>query len=113
YESKKGMREHEVIKDEAQVNLEHILPRKPKAADWPGFDRDSAEFYADRIGNLALLLASENTRIGNKPFSEKRKIFSKSSLKLTKAIAARVNWTPEAIDKRQDMLAAVAVTAWP
>jgi hypothetical protein len=113
YGLKHGAPENEVIRDEQQVNLEHIFPRKAKLADWPGFERDSVEFYTDRLGNLALLLATENTRIGNKPFGEKKKIFEKSSLALTKGVAARASWNPEAIEKRQAILAGLAVTAWP
>jgi Protein of unknown function DUF262/Protein of unknown function (DUF1524) len=113
FELKRGVPENEVIRDEQQVNLEHIFPRKAKLADWPGFERDSVEFYTDRLGNLALLLAAENTRIGNKPFADKKKIFGRSSLALTKGVAARTSWNPSAIEKRQAMLAELAVTAWP
>lgn len=107
-----GKDEHEVISDEQHVNLEHVLPVAPKLKDWPKFDRESAEIYQQRIGNMALLIASKNTRLGNKPFAEKRKVFQESSIVTTKSIAERHGWSADAINERQKDLARVAVRAW-
>src|SRR5262249_16898164 len=99
--------------DEEKVNLEHVFPRNAKAEDWPAFkDVDPGE-WSGRLGNLALLQKSKNTKIGNKPFSAKKPILAASVLLLTKMVGDEDDWTPETIQARQNELAALAVEVWP
>src|SRR5262249_28577265 len=65
----KGSPEHEVIADEKQVNLEHVLPLKAKTKDWPAFDAETSYVYSQRLGNIALLRSSQNFKLGNKSFA--------------------------------------------
>ncbi|HKE87602.1 MAG TPA: DUF262 domain-containing protein [Vicinamibacterales bacterium] len=110
---KGGQPELEVINDEEQVNLEHVLPRRARPSDWTDFERDVLDFYTDRLGNMTLLLATENTKIGNRAFAVKRTAFAASSLGITSAIGRRRKWTPDAIEQRQRGFAELAVKAWP
>jgi hypothetical protein len=105
--------ELEVINDEEQVNLEHVLPRRARPNDWPDFERDVLDLYVDRLGNMTLLLAAENSKIGNRGFAVKRTAFAASSLGITSAISRRRKWTPDAIEQRQREFARLAVSAWP
>jgi hypothetical protein len=99
--------------DVEQVNLEHILPKSPKEDEWPKFNTDDQRLYVYRLGNLALLAKGANGRIGNKPWSVKKPILEASSLVLTKEAGASKNWTPQAIQQRQQRLTDLAVKTWP
>ena len=110
-----GEKEPELVpnQDESQVNLEHILPRNPKAAEWPKFNAEQRVGYLHRIGNLALLSKGKNDKIGNKPFADKQPILAASDLQLTKAAGSEAEWTPEIIATRQAKMADLAVKTWP
>ena len=98
--------------DRAIINLEHILPRKPEG-NWPQFNSDEVLIYANRLGNQALLRASDNTLLRSDAFPKKKAVFANSPYELTSHIATADNWTPEAIGQRQKALAALALRAWP
>lgn len=110
-----GQKEPELVpnKNEEEVNLEHILPKNAKKTEWPTFEPDSVLTWAHRVGNLALLKAGANGKIGNKKWSVKQPILANSELKLTAAAAAEPDWTAPAIATRQRTLAALAVKTWP
>ena len=84
------------------LTVEHILPRNPGncwkdvIAMHPAF----AEEYTYRLGNVCLLTGI-NRRIGNAPFEQKRQIYSKSNIVLTKEIAKEHAWTPQQVEERQ------------
>lgn len=109
-----GKAEPELVpnEDEGQVNLEHVLPRSPKADDWPQFTDEEARAYLHRVGNMALLSKGPNGRIGNKPFVEKKPVLEKSELRLTYEAGAEGDWTPAVIDARQKQMADLAVETW-
>jgi hypothetical protein len=102
-----------VNSDVDSVNLEHILPKNAKDADWAQFTPDERRLYVDRIGNHALLQKGKNARIGNKSWAVKKPILAASQLTLTSSVAAESQWTKEAIVNRQIELAALAVKCWP
>ncbi|MDZ4179658.1 MAG: DUF262 domain-containing protein [Coriobacteriia bacterium] len=99
--------------NEEQVNLEHVLPKRARAADWgAAFDADERKEYLHRLGNLALLQKGPNGRIGNKSFSDKKVVLSGSGFQLTNEVSAETDWTKRAIGDRQARLAALAVKVW-
>ena len=98
--------------DSSIINLEHILPKKPEG-NWPQFSDDEAALYVNRLGNQALLRASDNSDVGNAGFADKRLLYEESPYRLTKMIADATDWTPEQVIARQKRLAALALTAWP
>jgi len=100
---------------EEAVTLEHVLPQNPDN-DWKHFDQETANRYYKRIGNLALMKKSKNEAGGNATFADKAKLYGKSEFKLTSgliAFAEDKQWTFGAINKRQKMMAKLAVEAWP
>lgn len=113
--SKSGDIEPELVPnaDEEEVNLEHILPRRAKRADWPKFREEEVGGWSHRIGNQCLLKKSENAKIGNKAWRVKKPILAKSSLSLTKSAARAEDWDTEEIVRRQRRLAREAVKTWP
>jgi hypothetical protein len=111
----RGEEEPELVpnEDEEKVNLEHVLPRSPRQNEWQAFPRAELKEWAGRLGNLVLIRKSENVRLGNREFAEKRTTVGASDLELTKMVAEYDDWTPESIVERQRKLAALAVEVWP
>jgi hypothetical protein len=100
--------------DHQQLTLEHILPKSPIKEEWPKFETDEIiEEYLPRLGNLALVTRKKNSIVGNKPFKEKIATYAEAPLELTKEIANEVEWTPDEIEKRQKILAKLAIKVWP
>lgn len=97
--------------DEAQINLEHVLPRNAKPGEWPTFD--DIDTWAYQIGNMVLLQKTKNSKIGNRPFASKRETLLESNFALTKEVGGLKEWTPRAVAERQRRLAELAVTVWP
>lgn len=98
--------------DRSIINLEHVLPKKPDAS-WAHFTDEDVKSYVNRLGNLALMRASNNTQLGNDSFAVKREVFAASPYSLTNQIAEFESWTPDAIDHRQKQLAEIALRTWP
>lgn len=98
--------------DQRVINLEHILPERPEG-NWPQFSDDEVKIYRNRIGNLALLQASDNSSLRSRAYAEKRQTFAASPYNTTSQVADADTWTPAKIDDRQKVLANVALRAWP
>lgn len=110
-----GTSEPELIpnQDEENVNLEHILPKNSKGADWNQFSDEEKNQWVHRLGNMVLLSKGLNDHIGNKPWNKKKPVLAKSSLQLTQRAAGKVDWTKNEIDESQENMAKLAVRAWP
>lgn len=98
--------------DMASINLEHVLPQKPED-NWPQFDEEAHEANVNRIGNLALMRAEDNSGLRSQPFDVKRPIYARAHYTLTSQIAEAGDWTPATIEVRQGTLAGLAVETWP
>lgn len=95
----------------AALTLEHILPRNVEQ-DWNEFDDEQLDDYPDYLGNMTLLNSRSNEKLGNKNFDDKKKVYAKSTLEITKMICNVKDWTPEAVEKRQSWLAEKAINLW-
>lgn len=109
-----GQAEPELVPnaDENAVNLEHVLPKRATASEWPSFAGDLRAEWVDRLGNHCLLKKSENDAIGNQAFSVKKPVLLTSTLSLTSEIGQEDDWTPVSIADRQRRLASLAVRVW-
>ncbi|HRO32868.1 MAG TPA: DUF262 domain-containing HNH endonuclease family protein [Brevundimonas sp.] len=94
------------------INLEHVLPLKPMD-NWPSYDEEAVKTYSKRMGNMALMIAKDNSDLKSSAFGDKKAAFAKSPLTTTSMIGSVDEWTPEEIIKRQVLLAQLAVKAWP
>jgi hypothetical protein len=114
------------------VDVEHILPQSPKADVLAEFDKPQEIYdYIPRLGNLTLLERSINSSIGNGRFAAKKEPYHQSKFLLTRSITEKVavgvntaidravkdlltfdEWTSEAIELRQAMLAQLACHVW-
>ena len=101
--------------DGQRITIEHVLPKNPGAqSHW------LAEFgspqkineYAHRIGNMAFLSFSENQRIGNRDYTEKRAVLARSGFILSTDAAATDAWSAKHITKRSEALARVLFDHW-
>src|SRR5581483_556671 len=72
------------------LTVEHIFPRNPGAEWQPEMkkDQDLRTNIADRIGNLCLVAAEANRKLGNCRFESKaRQVFQNSASILTQEVA--------------------------
>jgi len=99
--------------DTTELNLEHVIPLNCVKEKWPDLQREDAEALYGRIGNMALLDAVKNSKIGNVGFAEKKQAFANSMLSLTKMVAENNSWGADEVNKRQQVLAKLAVETWP
>lgn len=97
--------------DDSVINLEHIMPESPNEK-WPHIDYNDIQTHKNRLGNLALIIATKNSDAANLPFNDKKKIYKESSFLLTSQIAELSVWDISAIDSRQKVLAELAVKTW-
>jgi hypothetical protein len=97
--------------DRMAINLEHVLPDKPEG-NWPQFTDDDVKLYRNRIGNFALLRASENSYLRSAAFDVKRITLARSPYMLTRQVGEQEEWTTHTIDQRQQELADIALKAW-
>ena len=98
------------------LTLEHILPESvDHVAGWgPHFTDDNHESYANMLGNMTLLMSSDNkgTTSFNETFENKRPTLQNSAIQANRTIADSDKWTPESIRKRQRLLAKDACQVW-
>ena len=104
-------KESQINRDSSEVNREHIMPEK---ADKWNVRKDIHEQYLNYIGNQTLLLSKDNTSVSNEIYGVKKEIYLKSSLKQNNEYFKNIDeWTPDEIEKRQELLSRTAVMRWP
>jgi len=93
------------------LEVEHIAPKTHEtAAGWTHLKWSDDTTMLNRLGNLTLLLKSDNIKVSNKPWADKKKAYtSKSSLKLNamSQLTTPSNWTDSNIKNRGKALAKV------
>ena len=100
-----------ILDDTIHFNVEHILPQS-ELKDWQIPEQTALQFRK-RLGNMVLLNPDINAKIGGIGFSDKKKVFAKSPLLLTQAVAKFAKWGPAEIDERQEALSDLALKIWP
>lgn len=98
--------------DGREVTLEHVMPARP-GKGWQHIKPEDAKANRNRLGNQALLVGSVNSKLGNASFDEKKEALRGAGFSLTSSIAGFKAWDLDAISKRQEKLAELAVRAWP
>ncbi len=92
--------------DFENVNIEHIIPQKPKK-NWKGLNEQNVKNYVHKIGNLVLISKKLNSSMGNDNINDKIKTLKKSEIKSTIHLAEYIEknegdkWNEEEILKRQ------------
>lgn len=93
-----------------ELQVEHILPQDPKKWGEPWYIKnETTDLHSEcyqRLGNLTLLLAKDNVSVSNKPFSNKKALYLKSSqFETTKDVGNLASWGKAEIDTRSTALA--------
>ncbi len=95
------------------VDLEHILPKKPKEGEWTNFSNEEVEEFKNRLGNLTVMSKKKNSDLKSESFEKKVEVYKTSDIQITKDIAEKYSeWSLENIIKRQEFLADIAVKTW-
>lgn len=111
--------------------IEHIFPQNPSQEAEKEFGSYSDPEIAQRLGNLVLVEEAINASLGNRAYSEKRKVYPESKLLLTKALSERPKigkhtkidravaeiepypkWNEKAVECRQQALLKLARATW-
>lgn len=109
-------REGKVYPDElipGNVTLEHILPKSP-LPHWEKEVTEDENLLQDmlhRLGNMCLL-PEVNRALGNKKWSDKCSVYSRSRLRTTHTLPQYGKWDRKEISKRQGHMAELAAAAW-
>jgi uncharacterized protein with ParB-like and HNH nuclease domain len=102
-----------VDSDPNVVDLEHILPKKPKDGEWSSFTGEEIEEYNNRLGNLTIMSKKLNNDQKNESFKKKCENYKNSEIKITNEIASKFSeWNKGNINMRQESLAEIAVETW-
>ncbi len=94
------------------LTLEHILPENP-GKDWDAIQLTTAKELLNKLGNQVLLPATVNSKLGNVGYDAKKKALAAAQFSLTKDAVIAGKWDADAIRKRQERLASLAVKTWP
>ncbi len=98
--------------DEASFTVEHILPLNANEA-WQEYFGEHWNMFKQRLGNMALVPASVNQELEQKPFKEKQEILAQKNIcQLNTSIGNCPEWTTDTITSRQKKLAEIAKTTW-
>ena len=103
--------------------IEHLMPQTRSEVDWPlpaNSDEDAEVKRADlihRLGNLTLVEHGLNSKLGNRPWTEKRSILhEEDNLYINKELLNRAptsHWGEEQIRLRGERLADHILKIWP
>jgi hypothetical protein len=96
------------------VSVEHILARSSKRNTFTT-DQDFERFSVmkDQLQNLTLLERTLNAALEDKPFDDKVTTYGQSAFTLTRQLGSANSWGFTEAAERAEMLASLAVKAWP
>jgi alkylated DNA nucleotide flippase Atl1 len=106
--------------DSALLTIEHVLPQtlseEVRHEFVKGLPPDSDVAYEHErivhtLGNMTL--TGYNSQLGNRPYSQKREMLSKSSLRLNQEVVEHSAWTTSEIRARGAALAERVIELWP
>ncbi len=97
--------------DESKLTVEHILPHNPEPRWFDAFG-NNCDLFSQRIGNMALVTASENKQLAQKPFLEKKRFLLTTHYNLNKNIEDYEEWTSAEVESRQKKIARIATDLW-
>jgi hypothetical protein len=101
------------------ISVEHVLPQTPEPnsewSRWFPITRER-ESYVHALGNLVLLTRKKNSSASNYEFDRKKSAyFTKggvSPFALTTQVLSHATWTPEIVDRRQELLLKILRDHW-
>ncbi len=110
-----GFQNKELVNvNHSDITIEHVMPQKltPEWKEMLGDDWQTIhQTLCDTIGNLTL--SGYNPRLARLEFYRKKEILQESNFRLNRYFANLSKWDEEAIRKRADSLAQIALKIWP
>ncbi len=95
-----------------KYSIEHILPQSP-GENWQDYDENNDYRFINRLGNYTLLTKKKNSELGDKSYSDKKKVYAESKFQITKKISENNDaWNPNRIETRQASLSKRAKSIW-
>ena len=108
--------EHENKESPARekLTIEHVMPQK-LTEQWRGDLGEGSEEIHDRyVHRLAnLTLSGYNAEMGAAQFHQKRKVYEKSAIGMTRRLADENEWNEDALERRSEDLAVRVLRRWP
>lgn len=105
-----NLKQHElIIQDDRKIHLEHIMPKQK--GKW-NISKEEHQSNLNKLGNMTLLLDEFNKSVSNKSFNEKKEMYKKSDIVITKDLIKFKEWNIGTIIKRQKELGQVAKKRW-
>ena len=105
---------HKETIDPGQLTIEHVMPQTLTAWWKERLGEDWVETHGrwlNTIGNLTL--TGYNPELSNSDYPSKRAILARSHIELNRHFAQVEEWDEEAIARRREMLAELALKVWP
>lgn len=112
--------------EEQEISIEHIWPQDPDKLDLTEDELEEYHKHKHRLGNLALMIGGENSGVSNKPFSDKRGVYSESRIHMLNEVAEPEKrkewgdaewdleeWGIEQIEQREEKLLSFILNRWP
>jgi len=103
---------------ERKDSIEHILPQNlerngKKVPYWnERFNKKSHEENLNKLGNLTLTTAAENSKLSNKGFDQKKHILKESDWKINQLLSHHREWNEKQIEKRSQELFEFTKRRW-
>lgn len=104
----------EITTNVNEVNLEHVIPRKPDK-EWEEFFKRNdlnKEELIYRIGNMTILYKEYNRKIANKFFDKKKEMYVKSQLPLNERLKEYKEFGIKEVKERQQEIGVIAEELW-
>jgi len=77
-----------------KYSIEHILPQSP-GENWQDYNENNDYRFINRLGNYTLLTKKENSELGDKSYSDKKRVYAESKFQITKEISENNDtWEP-------------------
>lgn len=96
-----------ILFDLSGLSIDHIMPQKPKEY-WPevkDLPKDEYDVCVNRLGNLTLVAAVDNSAMSNKNFAHKKNVLLKTTqLRINQDILTKDKWTIADINDRTNYL---------
>ena len=98
------------------LTMEHVMPQK-LTDKWRNALGEEAEEihgqYRDRLANLTLSGDATNSGMGAQSFEAKKLTYENSPIGMTRRLADETVWNEDALQRRADHLAEIAISMWP
>lgn len=106
--------EHKESPAREKLTVEHVMPQKLTDQWKRDLGEESEEIHGRYVHRLAnLTLSGYNPEIGAAQFHEKRKVYRKSAIGMTRRLADENEWNEDALERRAEDLAVRVLRRWP